>query len=58
MTDLKNFIAMLNNSTETFSKEKSGKDWIIKITSRNINFYFNQDESFRFWFPKQIQMEA
>jgi hypothetical protein len=47
-TDLKNLITMLLNSNETFSKENSRNDWIVRITSRKINFYFNNDESFKF----------
>lgn len=39
---------MLNNSNETFSKEKSGEDWGVKITSREITFYFNKDGIFQF----------
>ena len=39
---------MLNNSNETFSKEKSGDDWVIKITGRGMKFYFKKDESFSF----------
>ncbi len=48
MTDLKNFVQMMNNSQETFSKEKSGDGWVINITSRGIQFFFNEDESFHF----------
>lgn len=48
MTDLKSFVQMMNNSKETFSKEKSGDDWVIKITSRGIRFYFNKEESFMY----------
>lgn len=48
MSDLKNFIVMSSGSNETFSKEKSGEDWLVTITGRNIKFYFNEDETFRF----------
>lgn len=48
MTDLKNFIHMLCNSNETFSKEKSGDDWVVKITGRGFRFYFSKDEKFQY----------
>ena len=48
MSDLKNFIQMLNNSDECFSKTKSGDDWLITIIERKMEFYFKKDGSFRF----------
>ena len=46
MTDLKTFVIMLSKSNESFSKEKSGDFWVVKITKRGIEFTFNKDESF------------
>ena len=55
MTDLKNFISMLSNSQESFSKSKSGDGWVVKITSRGIEFFFNTDESFSFCYAKSLK---
>ena len=48
MTDLQQMIAMLAKSDESFEKSKSGKDWRLTVTGRGVQFYFNEDGSFRF----------
>lgn len=48
MSDIQNFVQMLNKSKETFSKEKSSDGWMVIITSRKIEFYFNKDGDFQF----------
>jgi hypothetical protein len=48
MTDLQNIIIMLTKSDEEFEKKKTGKDWKVTVTGRDIEFYFNEDGSFRF----------
>lgn len=48
MTDLQNIIVMLGKSNETFEKMKSGKDWVIIVTGRGVEFYFNEDGNFIF----------
>ena len=48
MTDLKTFLIMISNSNESFEKRKSGNDWLVKITNREIEFYFDKDEKFKF----------
>ena len=53
MTDLKMFINMLNKSDETFTKEKSGKDWVVRITGREVHFLFNEDETFSYCYNEK-----
>jgi hypothetical protein len=52
MTDLKNFVLMLTNSNEAFTKLKCGNNWVVTIVKKDsdIEFSFNSDESFKHCF--------
>jgi hypothetical protein len=48
MSDLQNMLTMLSNSTDEFSKEKSGADWKISVTNRLVVIYFDEDGKYKF----------
>lgn len=49
MTDLQTMLVMLSKTEEEFIKRKCGEGWLIEITGRAINIYFNKDESLHFF---------
>lgn len=52
LTDLQQFVAMLNKGNEHFTKESqefgNTSPWIVTVITRNIKIYFNVDGSYRF----------
>ncbi len=48
MTDLQTMIVMLSKSNETFSKYKSGDDWKITFSTREVYILFDKDGNFKY----------